>query len=1213
MPAPETDLAARRVYLFGGVRVEDERGSLRLPAGSARDLFVYLILHPDRGHTRDKLADLIWPEAPPSRSRRQISDALYRLRQALGEGWFIAEGDTLAFDPEAVWVDVWALESRLESGHERAVQDGLQDAVLEAVELVKGDLAPEVTSDWILPRRVYVRERYLAALLQLAREAERRSQHALALAAYQRLALADPLREDAQRGLMRTLTALGRLADALDGYERFKQQMAAELDAPPTAETIALARRLRQEWEIRQTVATGAKTPPFVGRAAERAQLLTHLDQAYAGNGGVVVLLGQAGMGKTRLLEVIQESATWRGWQVFYGRSEEFALPSPYAPFSSALEAALPPPRAQQMAQLVAPHWLALIARIVPAIQAELAPDEDVDPRQAVRQMSRAIARLLAGLTEIAPHLLVLDDVQWADDAFWQLMTALQPACATLPLLIVVSGRSDALRRQPRALAAIQSWEAAGAPVISLSPLSAADLGNLATAMGRGKLTGAEAAALRTGSGGNPLFALALLEARPSPQSQDTPALSALMQRRLDKLSTPAQLALQAAAVLGFQFEYALWARLTPGLPATEMPAVAGELERQRLIELAGDGYQFAHDTLRAHVNAGIPAARRAQLHQRALAALQEQGADDVLRLLRHARGAEDDQATAALALRAGQASLHAFAYAAAIEQFSMALASLPAEAWPARYQATAGRLRAYDSLGLREQQGADSAALLDLAARIDQPRHQAEAGYFRANFLWKVGEQEQALTLAQHGLRQARDAGDTATAANLLAMLARIARNQGDFAAAGRWLLQARDLYRAVGDRFGEAQSLDRLANLLHERGEYAQAAAQHTEAAELLRTLGRARQEARALSGLALSVRAMGEYDRARTLHKQIIAISQEQGDLDSQWVEQVNLGNIAYELGDFRTATTWYVASLPIIRKLNDPYALALVLYNLGEAQRELGDMDQAREHYGEALALCTERGFQRGRGNVLHGLGLAFLAEGNYPRAEELLTQAQQVWQALNQPVKLMETNAALALTRLEAGNLAQAVQDIDAALADLGEQHQATQRWRWVHYIAFRVRQASERPEQANHHLLQAAQAVAALAAGMPKEARQRFKQRVPINQQILLALQAQAHTIQAQLVRADVPLGRELSAEDYVAVSWTLSSPLDQTIPKRTERRRHVLKRLLAEAEAQAAIPSDQDLAAALAVSTRTIERDLAALRAAGHPIRTRRRRPGDA
>ncbi len=177
------------------------------------------------------------------------------------------------------------------------------------------------------------------------------------------------------------------------------------------------------------------------------------------------------------------------------------------------------------------------------------------------------------------------------------------------------------------------------------------------------------------------------------------------------------------------------------------------------------------------------------------------------------------------------------------------------------------------------------------------------------------------------------------------------------------------------------------------------------------------------------------------------------------------------------------------------------------------------------------------------------------------------------------------------------------------MANLGEGYRATDRWRWIHYTAYQIRQAEGQPDTAIEHLRQAALALQELVDRMPKEARQRFQSEVPINRLIREALKEHAQQIQVRLARMDVPLGRELAEEDFVEVTWTLSTPVDDRFRKKADRRRHILKRLAAEAEVQNAAPTDQDLADALGVSTRTIERDMAALHSQGHRLPTRRRK----
>ncbi|MEJ2747681.1 MAG: winged helix-turn-helix domain-containing protein, partial [Anaerolineae bacterium] len=95
----------RRVYLLGQLRIEINQQPITLRGGKIRALFAYLILHPHRPHNREQLADILWPDAPADRVRRNLSDALYRLRQTLGDDWFDVDRDRVSLlVDEHLWV-----------------------------------------------------------------------------------------------------------------------------------------------------------------------------------------------------------------------------------------------------------------------------------------------------------------------------------------------------------------------------------------------------------------------------------------------------------------------------------------------------------------------------------------------------------------------------------------------------------------------------------------------------------------------------------------------------------------------------------------------------------------------------------------------------------------------------------------------------------------------------------------------------------------------------------------------------------------------------------------------------------------------------------------------------------------------------------------------------------------------------------------------------
>lgn len=1190
--------ATQKIYLLGGFRTDP---TLNIPGGHPFRLFVYLLLHPQQAHGRDQICERLWPEISPARGRRALSDALYRLRQAVPAHWYHVQSESIIFlAQEELWLDTWAFA-------ENAGRADLT-ALHTAADLYIGELMPGYEEDWIWLEREQLRIQMITVLQKLAQILEQEQKIEAAESTYRRLAKMEGMNEYAQRGLMRCLAAQGLLREALAAYQQFQTFLAAELSVPPAEETRRLAQQLQEEWEVQQQAASQMKKIPFVGRMAERTQLLDQLDKARGGTGGLMVVLGQAGIGKTRLLEFLAQSADWRGWQVAWGRGEEFALPQPYAPLAAALTSVLPRPRVQQLTHFVPVWWMAILARILPVFRQQ--PDLPAVPETAVteKQLSAAMRVLLEGMQEISPCLIILDDVQWADPAVWPLLDALLPALANMSIMIVVSGRVETLQANEAVWETIQMWEKAQVPLLQLGGLQPQPLAEMARALGKPPLNNKELANLHQLSNGNPLLALSLIESAEPMTAVAEPQLLDMQRKRLVALNDASLLVLQAAAILGYRFNYEMWEVVVSGIDEADLPVLAGELERLRLIILEDDGYRFHHDTLRACVYNDCPDARRPFLHQKALAAYEQWQPQATISLLYHAVQSQNETAVVRYALQAGQEALDRFSFKDALTYFTQALDVLPADRWAERFAALAGRATALNVLADYETLKEDLLRLQQIADHLPDLSLKAEVLWRRAGLAWVQGEQESARQLAEEGLALAKEVGDVAREAALLETLARVARNLGDFHLAQEWVTQAFAQYTAVTDQFGQASALDKLANLAYEMGEYEQAKNLHQQAARIFQDLGATPFESRTLSGLALVWKALGQYEKARQTHRQVLAIAREFGDKHAEWVQLVLLGNIDLELGEHDTAVNWYTDALALCAQINNPRYISMTLNNLGEAYRENGEPEPALMYYNEALKVNQEKGYLRGEAHSLHGIGLAQLDKAKLNEAREAFEAARVIWQELGERLKLTETMASLALLALSEGNVAAAQSAIEASLSQIDEEKDHPFWRRWAHYAAYRVRLAEGELETAVNHLCLAKQALTEISSKLPEAKRADFLINVPINRQIEAGLRERAQISRVRLVAADVPLGQKLTASDYMDVSWTISLPTDVRIQNNTERRRHVLQRLLREAKAQGAAPTDADLATAVGVSRRTILRDIKAFTDLGIILPTRRR-----
>lgn len=1193
----DTPLPNRRVRLLGGFSVEVAGRHIAIPHAGARTLLAYLALHPDVPQHREPLVERLWPDLMPQAGRRTLSDAIYRLGRAVGPGWLQVTRRSVALaDPEAIWVDAGAFQRLADSADPHTLQ--------AALDLYCGDLLPEIYADWATAPRVALREHYLATIERLALDAEAAGRVELAAERFRRLIAADPLHEAGHCGVMRALARAGRLHEALDHYHRLEALLRAEIGAEPLAETRLLAAQLRAEEEVTRR---SAQEPLFIGRVAERAILLDQLDRAGARRGGIAVILGEAGIGKSRLLEEIARSARWRRWQVALGRGEALALPPTYAPLDQALAAALPPPRLQQLAQLLPPFWLACLSQLAP-VAAAVAPRITIAPADPDR-LAVALRHALAALRRITPLMILLDDVQWAGPGLWPLLDRLRPALADLGVLLIVSGRDDQLRAQPSAWERLTSWERAGAPLIHLAGLTADELADLGRARLRTALSAEQRHRLWGASGGNPLIALTILYGGPPDQPAAHQSLDTLLAHRLAALAPIARQALDAAAVIGYHFDYALWRQTCAeiGLPTADLPEQAGALERAELIALDPAGYRFTHDTLRAYVYTQAGPARRRLLHTAALAALQTYTPQAARDLLYHAERSERIDQVGPFALQVGAELLQSGAPQEAARYFEQALAALPPDARNGHYTALRGLAQALDRLGERERQSEAVARLYQLAEDLGQAALRAEAAWQRANLDWATGQFSAAHAQARSGIDLARASGDRRQEALLLELAGRAARDLGDYPAAYAHFSDARQCYLDLDDQLGAAWIDGMLGLVAQRQGRLAEAVAYQRHALAAHQAAGDPYSEMRAATGLAIALWMCGDYLEAQAIFERTLQISRQVDDRRIEEASLANLGALADILGDYESAIELKAQALALSRSAENLMGVAVGLCNLGITAYKLGRLDASLTAFDEALMIDRATGRRHGEAHCLHGRGITLAAMGRRAEARAAVEAARSLRLELDERDGLVASAADLALIDLEGGDLSGARQSLDQARGALRPEDRPDLH-ELVAYAAFRVFTALGDERAAYAQLERAVAAMDTSAGALPTDLQERLLRRDPLNRRVSAAAAGLARTVEVRLAHAAAPLGRSLAGDEYVVVRWTLEAPGDGLLAA-PDRRRRVLRRLLAEAAAHGAAPTDDDLAAALGVSRRTILRDIAGLADAGQPPRTRRRK----
>jgi DNA-binding NarL/FixJ family response regulator len=437
---------------------------------------------------------------------------------------------------------------------------------------------------------------------------------------------------------------------------------------------------------------------PAIGRDAELEIVWGRFTDAVAGASSVVLVCGEPGVGKTRLLQQAASRAAATGARVLCGGASEAEGMPPYLPFLEALGEYLREAPPEQLREHAPGMRAAILASIFPEIAerlGELPPGPPLPPEQARLRLYEAVGAFLLSLSQASPLLVVLDDLQWADPASLDLLCHVMRRRASARVLILGAYRAGEPERYPvldrtiselNRLRALTQITVGPLPKQAVAELAARQLGAPASA----RLT----ELLHSQSEGNPFFAEELLrgwletralatdglewDLAAGPPNKLPPGIVSAVRQRLARLSPDVVDQLRVAAILGRAFEPALLA------------AVAGEdaeLVEGRLMEACraglvraddGGGYAFTHDKIRESLYAEVSSARRARLHEAIGRELEKHvdhgGPQQLAALAFHFSHSPNRERGVVYLERAAERALATYAVAEAVSHLSAAL-----------------------------------------------------------------------------------------------------------------------------------------------------------------------------------------------------------------------------------------------------------------------------------------------------------------------------------------------------------------------------------------------------------------------------------------------------------------------------------------------------------------------------------------------------------
>ncbi|MDI6696337.1 MAG: AAA family ATPase [Anaerolineales bacterium] len=980
------------IHLFGCLELR--RGDELLPPLATRktqSLLAYLILYYHQPHARDELAALFWGDRDDIHARHSLATALWRIRRLLGEKYFLADAASVQFNPAPpFWLDVAEFEQHLTMSRVEADEKRAAAHLQQAIELYRNDFLEGFYDDWCLEERYRLETLYLEALSRLIVWSEAQGNAEAALAYAQKYLARDPLMEDIHLAAMRALVALGDLTGARRQWQRCCEMRQQELHAPPSPEMLKRAEsilgayftiplplepapaRSPPRWD-------SLERPPFVGRGREMDALWARWEQALQGRGGMVLISGEAGVGKTRLSEEFAAVARWHGGVTARGRCYEPERALPYQPLTEVLRDLI---QQERRAALALPAWArGELARlipelIVPPIQPETSPGSLQPEQQAI--LFHAIATFVRAYASRTPLLIVLEDLHWATDSTLAAIHYLARQIGDMRVLCLATfrpeefGETQALTRMAAQLA-----RDGLAQHLALERLSIEAISELVQRTIQAETEFVNRLYVHTE--GNAFFSIETLRALAGTPTPISPYITgkgeclpipgnvrALIEARLRQLSATARQWMAFAAAAGRTFDLDLVCHAMNIREDAALEAIDELLRQGFLCEgsgIAGRDYEFVHHLVQEATYTGIHHRRRRRLHRLIGEAMENLYADQ-------------PAVVSALA--------HHFDAAGEVEKalHYHGLAAQRAEAMFAWQEAEEHQVRMLQWL---EQLDPDCTRADCLRRRGRILADRAELRYFQA----------------------------------------RLAERDADLAA-----LEA--LVKNSGDESLRLQALMLRARYLNLDAHYEQAIVAAEEGVTLASHLGNSAARSYLLTQIGFAYYFLGQPQPALTALESALAATSETERETRRHITHI-LGYVHFHLGNFARSIAYQQDAYASHQVFSDYNGMAWAGLDIGAAYLEIGQLDEAGQYITEHLNLARRIGARSAEAYGLIQLGAWELRRGGYVDAANLFLQALSTQQALRTEHGRVAAEVGIGFACYHLGDVAEARRWLEQAI------------------------------------------------------------------------------------------------------------------------------------------------------------------------------------
>jgi DNA-binding SARP family transcriptional activator len=921
-----------KVLLLGPPRVELDGAIVRFDTRKATALLAYLASSRE-GHRRDALAALLWPEYDNESARGALRRTLSTLKKGVGGDSLVVDRATVGLDG-ATWTDIAEFDRRLQEcdchGHPPAqVCRSCEVPLSKAVALYRGEFMAGFSlrdaagfEDWQLVQSERSRRLASTALERLVRCLAAQRDFGRAIENASRWLALDPLHEPAHRRLMQLYAWNDQRAAAIKQYRDCVAILDRELGVPPLDVTSdlyqavvenrppELAAEIDEAGRVdRRTVASRPLQYPLTGRTQEWNALLDAYERV-GPHGHVVVVEGEAGIGKSRLCNDFIEQAGAKGALVSYTRCHEGETELTYGPIIDLLRGVLGSGRDEAWWRDMPEQVVAEVARLLPELHQDgrIVQAPALGGPGARTRFYEALMQFLAEGAGGPPYgLLWVDDAQWADEASSDFLAFLATRLVDRPLCLILSWRNDQLAPAHRlAHVALELQRANAVTLIAPARLAESEVAEL-VARSRSQ-DGLEdlPARLYHETEGLPFFVVEYLDALNRDGASATGAWEpsagarALIRARLSEVDQAGRQLLASAAVIGNHFDFDTLARASG---RSEEETIAGLEELLRLSILkqvdedgsAGPSYDFSHSLIRQFVYGETSAPRRRLLHGRVAEALgrTKRNAEQMARVIagHYELGGRDQEAAASYEL-AGDHARSVFAYGEALGHFAAALGLGHPE-----------RARLHEAIGdLHTLLGEYRLALTsyETAAALTGPDGLIDLEHKLGLVHDRRGDWDAAESHFEAALGALPDKGLDPRAPGILADRSLTLHHRGHSERASDMAQRSLELAQAAGNDRSLAQAHNILGILSARRGDPQSGRRHLEESLRLARLADDPRAEVAASNNLALALGAGGNHDLAIDVARSALELAGKQKDKHREAAVSNNLADLLHAAG-------------------------------------------------------------------------------------------------------------------------------------------------------------------------------------------------------------------------------------------------------------------------------------------------------------------------